>query len=153
MLPVIDVSSLVGRPGPAVGSIAREIESACRHSGFFYVTGHGVPPDLIARLDTASRAFFRLPEPDKMAIAMARGGRAWRGYFPVGAELTDGRPDRKEGLYFGAELDDDHPMVRAGTPLHGRNLFPARVPELREAVLGYLDALTGVAQAVLTGVR
>jgi isopenicillin N synthase-like dioxygenase len=152
VLPVIDVSSLVGRPGPAVETVAREIETACRRTGFFYVTGHGVPGDLIARLDAASRAFFRLPEPDKMAIAMARGGRAWRGYFPVGAELTDGRPDQKEGLYLGTELADDHPLVRAGTPLHGRNLFPARVPELRDAVLAYLDALTGVAQAVLSGV-
>src|SRR5690349_8315800 len=106
MLPVVDVSSLVGsdfvgsgfvgsgRPesGPEVDAVAREIERACQETGFFYVTGHGVPADLIARLDAASRAFFRLPEPDKMAIAMARGGRAWRGYFPVGAELTGGRP-------------------------------------------------------------
>ena len=45
----------------------------------------------------------------KMEIAMARGGPAWRGYFPVGAELTSGQPDLKEGLYFGAELGDDDP--------------------------------------------
>ena len=44
---------------------------------------------------------------------MARGGRAWRGYFPVGGELTSGKPDQKEGLYFGAELADDHPRVAA----------------------------------------
>ena len=50
---------------------------------------------------------------------MARGGPAWRGYFPVGAELTSGQPDLKEGLYFGAELGDDDPRVRAGLPLHG----------------------------------
>ena len=50
---------------------------------------------------------------------MARGGRAWRGYFPVGAELTSGQPDLKEGLYFGAELGPEDPRVRAGLPLHG----------------------------------
>ena len=61
---------------------------------------------------------------------MSLGGRAWRGYFPAGGELTSGRPDWKEGLYLGSELPDDHPLVRARTPLHGRNLFPsrARVP-------------------------
>ena len=53
--------------------------------------------------------------------------------FPVGAELTSGQPDLKEGLYFGAELPDDDPRVRAGLPLHGRNLFPAQVPGLRGA--------------------
>jgi isopenicillin N synthase-like dioxygenase len=132
--------------------VAREIEAACRDSGFFYVTGHGVPADLLARLDATSRAFFGLPEADKQEIAMARGGRAWRGWFPVGAELTSGRPDRKEGLYFGTELPADHPLVVAGTPLHGPNLFPRRVPELRPVVLAWLDALTGVAQTVLRGV-
>ena len=59
---------------------------------------------------------------------MALGGRAWRGYFPLGGELTSGRPDWKEGLYLGTELPDDHPRVRAGTPLHGPNLFPEPCP-------------------------
>ena len=63
---------------------------------------------------------------------MAHAGRAWRGWFPLGGELTSGVPDQKEGLYFGAELDDDHPRVSRRTPLHGRNLFPAQPPELRE---------------------
>ncbi|GAA3223872.1 isopenicillin N synthase family dioxygenase [Dactylosporangium siamense] len=143
-LPVIDISD------PAVA--APQIEAACRRSGFFYVTGHGVPAELTGRLDAAARAFFALPEPDKLEIAMARGGRAWRGFFPVGAELTSGVPDRKEGVYFGTELGPDAPQVRAGLPLHGANLFPRQVPDLRPAVLEYLDRLTGVAQAVLRGV-
>jgi isopenicillin N synthase-like dioxygenase len=157
-LPVVDVAPLVAqRPaghGAAAGltATARQIEAACREHGFFYVTGHGVAPDLLTRLAQASTAFFALPRAEKMEIAMARGGPAWRGYFPVGAELTSGRPDLKEGLYFGAELSDDDPRVRAGLPLHGRNLFPRQVPALRDAVLAYLDALTSLGQAVLRGV-
>ena len=104
-LPVIDVGPLAGRgPAPARGAVAEEIQAACRERGFFYVTGHGVPADLLDQLADASAGFFALPLADKLEIAMERGGRAWRGYFPVGAELTSGRPDRKEGLYFGAEL-------------------------------------------------
>src|SRR6266540_3052630 len=133
-LPLVDVSTLVGRPGPPVSQVGRAIEAACRDSGFFYVAGHGVPATLIDRLDAASRAFFDLPLDEKLEIAMERGGRAWRGYFPVGAELTSGRPDRKEGLYFGTELAPDQRL-----PLHGPNLFPRQVPALRDAVLEYLD--------------
>jgi isopenicillin N synthase-like dioxygenase len=151
-LPVVDVSTLVGRAGPPESRVARDIEAACRDSGFFYVAGHGVPATLIERLDAASRAFFDLPLDDKLEIAMAGGGRAWRGFFPVGAELTSGRPDRKEGLYFGTELGPDSPRVQEGLPLHGPNLFPRQVPELRDAVLEYLDVLTRTAQAVLSGV-
>ena len=84
-----------------------------------------------------------------MQIHMSRGGRAWRGYFPVGGELTSGQPDLKEGLYFGTELDDDDPRVRAGTPMHGRNLFPD-VPEFRAHVLDYMSALEAVGQQVLS---
>jgi isopenicillin N synthase-like dioxygenase len=124
-LPVIDVASLIdGTSTPAMSAVADRIQAACRDRGFFYVTGHGVPATLVDQLTGASAEFFALPAAEKMEIAMARGGPAWRGYFPVGDELTSGRPDLKEGLYFGAELPGDDPRVVAGLPLHGRNLFP-----------------------------
>ncbi|GIF54253.1 iron/ascorbate oxidoreductase [Asanoa iriomotensis] len=145
---MIDVGPL--RAGGDVDQVAREIESACRDTGFFYVTGHGVPAAMVARLDAAAREFFALPETEKMAIAMRHAGPAWRGYFPLGGELTAGRPDRKEGIYFGEELPAGDP--RAGLPLHGRNLFPTAVPALRDAVLDYQAALTALAQDVLRGV-
>ena len=153
MLPVIEVGPLLGGGSAADrGAVAEEIQAACRERGFFYVTGHGMPPDLLDQLAEASAEFFARPLADKLEIAMERGGRAWRGYFPVGAELTSGQPDLKEGLYFGTELPDADPRVRAGLPLHGRNLFPRQVPRLRPLVLSYLDALTNAGQAVLAGV-
>ena len=45
---------------------------------------------------------------------MPRGGRAWRGFFPAGGELTSGRPDWKEGLYLGSELGADCWAVTQG---------------------------------------
>ena len=141
-IPVIDVGG--------VGAAAA-IDRACRAHGFFVVTGHGIDPALFDRLDAASRAFFARPAPDKAAIAMPEAGRAWRGWFPPGGELTSGVPDGKEGIYFGAELGPDHPRVRAGVPLHGANLFPAEPADLGPAVLAYLDALTGVGHALARG--
>ena len=82
---------------------------------------------------------------------MGHGGRAWRGWFPFEGELTSGRPDRKEGIYLGAELGPDHPQVQAGTPLHGANLFPTQVPELERAVLEYLDAMTSLGHTLMQG--
>ena len=148
---VIDALPVVDLSGP-LDVVGRDIERACRASGFFYLTGHAVAPQLLSRLDSAARRFFARPEAEKAEIAMRHGGRAWRGWFPVGDELTSGRPDRKEGLYFGAELGTDDPRVRAGVPLHGPNLFPRQVPELRPAVLEYIAALTATGQAVMRGV-
>jgi isopenicillin N synthase-like dioxygenase len=82
---------------------------------------------------------------------MALGGRAWRGYFRVGDELTSGRPDQKEGLYFGQELPADDPRVVAGAPLHGPNLFPAEPAGLRQAVLEYMAALTALGHRLVAG--
>ena len=132
--------------------MAAQIGQACREHGFFYILGHGVDEGLQERLLHLSRRFFAQPLDRKLAIRMALAGRAWRGYFPVGGELTSGRPDLKEGLYFGAELDDDHPLVRAGTPMHGRNLFPSQIPLFRETVLDYMAAMTALGHRLMEGV-
>lgn len=142
-LPVIDLS----QPPAAVG---RALGAACREWGFFYVAHHGVEPALEARLERASRAFFALPLDVKMELAMARGGRAWRGYFPVGGELTSGLPDQKEGVYFGRELPAEHPLVVARTPMHGANLFP-ELPGFRETVLAWMDAMTALGHRLCEG--
>lgn len=150
-LPLIDIAPLLAGEGDMAG-VATAIDQACREHGFFYVSGHGVSEVLQQRLEAAARTFFALPAEDKAPIEMARGGRAWRGWFPFEGELTSGRPDRKEGIYFGAELGPDDRRVRAGTPLHGPNQFPAQRPELRLTVLEYLDAMTHLGHAILRGV-
>jgi isopenicillin N synthase-like dioxygenase len=65
-----------------------EIGRACMQHGFFYIVGHGVPQDLIDRLHDSSINFFDLPIDIKRRISMDKGGKAWRGYFGVGEELT-----------------------------------------------------------------
>jgi isopenicillin N synthase-like dioxygenase len=149
VLPVIDVGGLVA--GREDLEAARAIDAACRDLGFFYAVGHGVDPEALRRLDRAGRALFALPTAAKERVAMHHAGRAWRGWFPFRGELTSGVPDGKEGCYFGAELAADDPLVQRGLPLHGANLFPAELPELRPAVLDHLAALTGVGQAILRG--
>ena len=153
-LAVIDVGALVsGVPDPAgLKATAAAIDRACRDTGFFLVAGHGVAGTALVDLDAAAREFFARPEAEKAGIAMARGGQAWRGWFPEGGELTAGRPDRKEGIYFGSELPADDPRVVAGRPLHGPNLFPAGVPALRPAVLGWIDEMTRLGHALARGV-
>lgn len=151
-LPVIDVSPLLqAGEGPQRQHVADRIGEACRRHGFFYVEGHGIDEALQAALREASRAFFALPLAEKMRIQMPYGGRAWRGYFPVGGELTSGRPDLKEGLYLGTELAPADPRVVAGWPLHGANLWPQHPSGLREAVAGYMGAARRTADAVLAG--
>jgi isopenicillin N synthase-like dioxygenase len=149
-LPVIDVAPLVSGTGDP-SRVASEIDRASREVGFFYVVGHGIDGALVERLESSAREFFALPDAEKAAIAMEHGDRAWRGWFPVGGELTSGLPDLKEGIYFGAELGPDDPRVQAGWPLHGPNLFPRRPPELRRDVLAYLAVMTSLGHQLVAG--
>jgi len=149
-LPIIDMAPLFGADERDRARVAGQIAAACEAHGFFYVTGHGVSGRTLADLEAHSRAFFALPLGRKMAIQMAKGGKAWRGYFPVGGELTSGRPDLKEGIYFGTEIADDDP--RADLPMHGPNLWPDQPSGLRAAVEAYMDATTRAAAALMEGV-
>jgi isopenicillin N synthase-like dioxygenase len=149
-LPVIDISPLVAGTGNRE-AVATAIGEACRSHGFFYVSGHGIAPALVQCLEALSHQFFKRDEATKMQWRMALGGRAWRGYFPLGGELTSGRPDWKEGLYLGTESPDDHAAVQTRTPVHGRNLFPD-VPGFKSAILDYMAAVTQLGHQLMEGI-
>lgn len=141
-IPVIDLTELTaGDEEQALPQTAAQLGQACRESGFFYVTGHGISSELQDRLEQLSRQFFAQNDEAKQSIRMELAGSTWRGYFPVGRELTSGLPDHKEGIYFGAELPADHPLVQAGVPLHGANLFPD-IDGFRSTVLEWMHQLT-----------
>jgi isopenicillin N synthase-like dioxygenase len=150
-LPVIDMSALIApNTSAAREAVVHELDAAARLHGFFYAVNHGIDAVLIHRLVSHARAFFSQPEAAKMQIPMSAGGRAWRGYFPLGGELTSNRPDWKEGLYLGSELGPEHARVRAGTILHGANLWPL-IDGFRDTVLAYIDALTRLGHALMSG--
>ena len=147
-VPLIDIAGLMGCADSKL-SVARAIGRACREVGFFYVSGHGISLDLQNKIEVLSRDFFAQSHDIKMQIAMAKAGRAWRGFFPVGVELTSGLPDIKEGIYFGQELSGQPPAVIAGKPMHGANLFPAEPSDLRAVVLTYMDEMTALGHALM----
>ena len=68
----------------------------------------------------------------------------WRGYFPVGNEMTSGKPDMKEGLYMGQETSEEDERA-----MHGINHF---LPDSRLNVLvpSYLEAMTRLGHQLLS---
>lgn len=144
-IPIIDLTS-------STEYVAVQIHQACRTFGFFYVVGHGIDKTLQKNLENLSRQFFAQDEASKMQIKMSLGGKAWRGYFPVGGELTSGQPDLKEGIYFGEELSKNHSMVIAQTPLHGANLFPENFPEFKKIIIEYLAAMSALGHKLMRAI-
>ncbi|PTB35341.1 hypothetical protein M441DRAFT_62822 [Trichoderma asperellum CBS 433.97] len=132
---LVDATSLEGR------ETIQAIYDAVSSWGFFLLTNTPVTQNQQTALLNSAKQFFDLPMEKKVALDVANGGVAWRGYMPLGGEYTHGRQDWKEGFYVGPEHEDDHALT--GMPLHGRNQFPdADLPSMRNDVLKYLEQVS-----------
>ncbi|EXC02138.1 Hyoscyamine 6-dioxygenase [Morus notabilis] len=62
-IPLID---LQGLRGPNHRDIVKQIGQACQHDGFFQVTNHGIPEEIVNNMLRLAREFFRLPESERL---------------------------------------------------------------------------------------
>ncbi|KAL3482048.1 hypothetical protein BJX99DRAFT_269445 [Aspergillus californicus] len=147
-IPSVDISSfLVDPSSPAAEDVVSEIRNACMTSGFFQITGHGVPPALQNSVITAAKTFFSLPIYEKMKFA----GIVGRGYEVIGAQALDPstKPDLKEGYFVGREIPNQKPPYR---PFEHPNVWPApTIPDaqFRAPLLEYHDVITALALKVM----
>lgn len=149
-LPVIDMSPMFGANEQDKAVLAAALRQACEHSGFFYVSGHGIEPALIEQVFSAARQFFDLPMVEKLSVDKAHS-KANRGYEALrGQTLEPGTPpDLKEGFYIGEELAGDHPWVQAGRFNMGPNQWPPGVPAFRSVMLRYYSALVALSERIM----
>lgn len=139
-LPTIDIRDLAGDDLARRQAVADAIGRAAREVGFFYITGHGIDPALIAGVREAAKQIFALPMEEKMNYYIGHS-KSHKGYVPEGEEIYgSGKPDHKEAFDIGFQAADDHPLVLAGTPLIGANEWPD-LPDFRARVLAYYDAV------------
>ena len=142
LLPVIDLApSFDGAAGER--ETARQIDAVCRESGFFYVTGHGVPQALVDGMFAASRTFFAQPDAVK-ARTPSHGSPMRRGWDAIGHQALDnGKPaDLLEGFNIGLEFDPADPLGTSA-PRRGPNQWPddAVAPGLQATATAYMAAL------------
>ncbi len=150
-VPVVDLSAAWQGTAAARRRLAEEIVEACERVGFLYIAGHRVEPGSIDGIFAMARRFFALPLAEKMRVSFA-GSRHFRGYLPLGAKGSVKQPEYEnlhEGFQIYAELAADDPDVLAGKPLHGPNLWPPALPELRLEILRYHGALAALGCAML----
>lgn len=150
-IPIIDVSPLFGDDADALAGTAAALGRACRGTGFCYVTGHAVRPELVEAAFAAARTFFALPAAAKDALSIRRSPHN-RGYAGLGTEQLDptAAVDRKEAFNVGWDLAPDDPEVVAGRPFRGVNAWPD-LPGWRETMLAYFDACQATGQAMHRG--
>lgn len=140
-LPVIDLEPLIAGSEAGRAEVAAALGEAARTSGFFYITGHGIPEAQIEAIFAASKQFHEQPRSVKM--------RNWcgfsthhRGYVP----FEENGSDFPKSINFNDAWDmsfeapADHPDHLAGWRMTGPNVWPD-LPGWRETVSGYYDAV------------
>jgi isopenicillin N synthase-like dioxygenase len=152
-IPVIDFApAFRGDPG-GLDAVAHEVRRASEQIGFFYLAGHGVPPHVVDDAFAASREFHALPPVEKQRLALNENNI---GYLAPNQSIQGAstihqatRPNYNESFFISHDRGPDHPDVMAGTPLRGRNQWPARHPRLRSAMVEYFKTLETVGQQML----
>ncbi|MGG7667207.1 isopenicillin N synthase family dioxygenase [Yersinia sp. J1] len=148
-LPLLDLSQLK-RGETQRQAFLTELRHAARDIGFFYLTGHGVDPELSRQIQNLSRRFFNLPTADKLAVEMVHSPH-FRGYNRAASELTRGQPDWREQFDIGAERSplELRPETPGWARLQGPNQWPPALPELKPLLLQWQAEMTQMALRLL----
>jgi isopenicillin N synthase-like dioxygenase len=151
-IPVIDLTPARTGDLHARQAIAQGIDEACREIGFFTITGHGVPHDVMDSLRAQAHAFFALPLDEKRR-AINPVPNSPRGYRALGIEAL-GRgnsaaatpPDLKEFYHIGREAWPDEPYYTSaeGQRYYIPNFWPDDRAGFREAAARYYTEIEGV---------
>lgn len=129
-VPIIDITPF--RDGTDPADVADAVGQAAAQAGFMQITGHGIPPRVIAGLAEAMDAFFALPLEDKLAVRPPSSA-VNRGYT---ARKTE-RLSHSLGIYSPDDLFEafnigtqasDYPGLDLPEELYPANLWPAGVP-------------------------
>jgi isopenicillin N synthase-like dioxygenase len=140
-LPVVDLAGLFTGNSADRHAVARSLGTAARTSGFFYITGHGIPQEKIDAVLAASKAFHTSPRSFKM--------RNWagftthhRGYVPFeeNGSTFPKSINFNEAWDMSFEAPATHPDHVAGWRMTGPNVWPD-IDGWKDIVQGYYDAV------------
>lgn len=138
-LPVVDITRLASERSEDRMAVARELDRACSHAGFLYVTGAQLDAALFDRLLVRAKAYFALDLDAKMTNYIGRSENH-SGYVPVGEEqFGSGTHDLKEAY----DVNCDYTAADGRRPLLGPNIWPA-APGFREDVSAYYRHVTAI---------
>ncbi|MCA9514531.1 MAG: isopenicillin N synthase family oxygenase [Myxococcales bacterium] len=148
-IPVVDLRRFLDGDADDQRGFVDALGHALVEYGFVAVDRHGIQRPTLEAAYGAVKALFALPTEVKRRYEDEAVGRQ-RGYTSFGLEKAKdvGVPDLKEFWHIGPELDDTHPQFEK-LP---KNLWPAELPELRDAALGLWTGLGKVAVTLLRAI-
>lgn len=133
-VPVLDLAPRDTTEGRA--RLAAAIGQACETSGFFVITGHGVPADLVRRMFAVTNEFFCLPRNEKQRCAAHGEAAGFRDSGESAARTLDEQTP--------PDLCESFGMLLAGT-----THWPENPSAFKEIWQSYATALTELSADLL----
>jgi isopenicillin N synthase-like dioxygenase len=147
-IPLIDLAGMLGNDPTAKASIAVALRKACTEVGFFYITNHGVPEDLIGNVFSQGRRLFDRPLEEKMGMHVKKSPNQL-GYVASRDENANplvGTGDLHEAFDFAIEDVKVGSQLWVGDFRKVGNQWPDDLPGFREALAAYALAVKRLAR-------
>jgi isopenicillin N synthase-like dioxygenase len=150
----IDLAPLADGSRAGKEQVARALRETLEQVGFFIITNHGVPQDLIERAFAEAQRFHAQPMAAKQAVLMNahNNGYMASGRYNVStsrASEADAKPDLNEAFFIKRERSPDDPMALADRRFAGPNEWPADLPGFKQVLLEYTDTVDAMARRLL----
>jgi isopenicillin N synthase-like dioxygenase len=151
-IPLIDVAGHLGGDAESSRKAATQLRWAFENVGFYYLSGHGVPPGLIDRTYEAAARFHAQPMAKKLALKVNEHNI---GYLPISnaaspqAAAQGRKPSQNEAYFLRRERAPDDPAVIASRRFHGLNQWPDDLPGFRETTLEYMRTLEALCRKLV----
>jgi hypothetical protein len=110
-IPELDISRSFSSNLADRKAVAAQIRDACTNSGFFHITGHGVPETSRHAILQLAKRFFKGLDREKKEALHVKHSKYFRGWEPADFtyvnpadwEGEEGKPETKEGFNWGYE--------------------------------------------------
>ncbi|KAK3943698.1 hypothetical protein QBC46DRAFT_376852 [Diplogelasinospora grovesii] len=142
-IPILDLSE--ARDASTKPAFLSQLRHALMEVGFLYIKNVGISEDLFEKVIEEGKAFFDIPEEEKLKIEM-KNAPSFLGYSRLSAEVTAGAIDHREQI----DLSTEHPVPPPSAPRHHNLLAPNQwpsesvLPGFREVFAEYMARMGAV---------
>ncbi|EGX91299.1 oxidoreductase [Cordyceps militaris CM01] len=145
-IPILDLAE--AKDPATKPEFLKQLRHALMEVGFLYLKNVGIPDSLFAEVIDKGKAFFDLPEEEKLKIEM-KNAPSFLGYSRLSAEITAGAVDHREQI----DLSTEHPVPGPEQPRHHHLLAPnqwpseAALPGFRAIYTDYMTRMGAISIA------
>tara|TARA_A100001037_G_scaffold40092_1_gene31184 strand:- start:1498 stop:2523 length:1026 start_codon:yes stop_codon:yes gene_type:complete len=154
--PTIDISPFFNGRITEKQHVAKKLDQACRETGFFAITGHGVNEDILQKTRKEVVNFFSLPIDEKLKVERPpeKVSRGYNRFKDRSLSYSLGKPappDLQEAFAFGPDefTGKDWNKSDPSTAMMAPNRWPDKPSGFKKSIIEYDTAMRWLGERML----